>query len=152
MDQQPPSAASPAPAESTWWTRNWKWLVPLTIIVPMLLCGTCFSGMLLGIFAQMREQEVAQAALERAMADPRVIELVGEPIQVGAFTSGSDQASGSPQVAMIIIPLNGSRGSATIEATAEQHRTGWSFRRLIVVPKQGGEPIDLLAEAENGSN
>lgn len=129
----------------SWWGRNWKWVVPVGVILPLVLCGTCV-GVIVFAFGAIRNHEVTQEAFSRAKADPEVIALLGEPLEMGRFVSGTLEAGGSGGEADLSIPISGPKGAATIKAVATKNGT-WNYSKLIVVPGDGGAEIDLRAKA-----
>ena len=95
------------------------------------------------VVGSMRSSMPYQDAVRRAQSDPRVITMLGEPMEVGWFISGTIKITGASGSANLAIPLHGPRGKATIHAIAEKRRRDWHFTQLIVTPEAGDE-VDLL--------
>src|SRR5688572_23870433 len=110
----------------SWWSRNWKWVVPVGVIAPLLLCGTCAVVVIFGAFNALRSHEVTQHAVARAKTDPEVVALLGQPIDLGRLVSGVISRSGSTEEADLAIPISGPNGSATIEAQATKSADAWN--------------------------
>ncbi|HEX7010164.1 MAG TPA: hypothetical protein VF184_09285, partial [Phycisphaeraceae bacterium] len=82
--QPDPTMGTPLePSQPSWWSRNWKWFVPLLALVLLLLsCCCCCLGGIYMAWPQIRGvMEVHQTALEHAQNDPRVIAALGQPIE-----------------------------------------------------------------------
>jgi len=129
----------------SWWSRNWKWVVPVGVIVPLLLCGTCIIGLTTVVFGALRSADVTKQAVARAEADPQVVAQLGQPITLGFMVTGSINITGSTGKADLSIPISGPKGKATVSALASRGGGVWTFSKLDVTPEGGGPPIDLLA-------
>lgn len=133
----------------SWWSRNWKWLVPVGIIVPLLLCGTCVVGLVTVVFSALRSSEVAKHAVSQAQADSRVTSLLGQPIEMGYFVAGTLNVTGSTGQADMSIPISGPKGKAKIKAQATRSGGVWNYTKLDVTPSDGGPPIDVLKSSSS---
>lgn len=138
--------------EPTWWSRNRSWALPtggccgcLVAIVLGFVGLTVGGG--LAVFSGIKSSAAYTESVALARADPRVVELLGEPIETGFFMSGSINLSGSSGEADMAIPLTGPKGEATLYAVATKVAGEWRFEVLEVAPKGGGDRIDLLGGA-----
>lgn len=138
---------SEKPAKKGWWSRNWKWFVPVSIGSVVLLIG--FIGALfyfvIGIF---KSSDVYKIALEQSRASPKVIESLGTPIRDGMFISGNIKISGSEGTADFEIPIHGPKGYGVIYVVAKKSMGRWYFRTLEVAIDSSYERIDLLKSNE----
>jgi hypothetical protein len=134
-----------------WWQRNWKWAAPSgCLLVVVLAFGGCL-GMVAGLFGVMKNTEPYRDALARAQRSEAVVAAIGEPVEASAWFSGNyteNMGSGSADYA---IPLSGPRGEGTLYVEARKREGRWHFIVLSFAP-DGGEPIDLLDDAERGSD
>ncbi|MDA9308128.1 cytochrome c oxidase assembly factor Coa1 family protein, partial [Flavobacteriaceae bacterium] len=79
--------------QKSWWKRNWKWFVPLSGILLIILTVFITSGMG-GIGADLAQAysdtELYENALEKVKTDQKVAELLGEiePIDKLAILEG----------------------------------------------------------------
>ena len=96
------------------------------------------------VFGAMRSSTPYREAVDRAKSDPRVIELLGRPIETGWFVSGSVNTQNRDGNATFDIPLTGPKGKATLRVEAIKKRGRWTYTEMIVTPASGPE-IDLLA-------
>lgn len=132
--------------KGTWWSRNWKWVVPVGCLTPIIVCGGGITLILAIVFGAMKSSDVYTEALARARASEEVIEALGEPIEPGFFVSGSIEVTGPSGNADLSIPIRGPQGSATIYVVATKTAGEWEFSTLEVAPKGSDSRIDLLGE------
>jgi hypothetical protein len=131
------------PPQGNWWNRNWKWVVPVGCLVPLLLgCGIVVLVLTL-VFGALKSSEPYTQALGAAKSNSEVKALLGEPIQPGFWVSGNFQVNGSSGNADFSIPISGPKGSATVYATARKAAGRWEFITLEVSPKGSETRIDL---------
>lgn len=137
------------PSENrSWWSRNWKWVVPVGCLLPLLLLAGFVGSIFMVASTAMKTADVYKDALVRAQADPAVVAALGTPITTGFFTSGSINSSGPTGNAAISIPLSGPKGKATIHLEAEKSGGEWTFSTLVVEVENPQQRIDLLADNE----
>jgi len=117
-------------------------------------CGLVFFGIvgfiafiLFVVFSSMRSSTPYQEAVRRAQSDPRVIEMLGQPVNVGWFISGSIKTQNRDGYANLSIPISGPRGKATIDVSAVKRRGQWIYNEIIVTKEK--EEIDLLSPPES---
>jgi hypothetical protein len=131
------------PPQSNWWSRNWKWVVPVGCLGPLLLGSGLVFLILTAVFGALKSSEPYTQALGSAKANDEVKALLGEPIQAGFWVSGNFQVNGSSGNADFSIPISGPKGSATIYATAIKTAGRWEFTVLEVAPKGSETRIDV---------
>ena len=126
-----------------WFGRNWKWVVPLGCLLPVLFVGGC--GLLVFLFATgiMKQSDAYKIALARAQANPAVIEAIGSPISQTGIVSGNSNVSGAVGEANLPIPLSGPKGKATLYVEAKKSADTWFFQTMVVKIEKTGERIDL---------
>ncbi len=139
----------------SWWGRNWKWLVPLGCVSPLVICGGCISvvvGILFGVFGVIKSSEPYQEAMARARANPAVLAALGEPITEGFFIQGNinlsivnGQETGTANLA---IPISGPKGTATLRVAATKAGGKWNYHLLNAELGEANQTIDLLGEAK----
>jgi len=131
-------------AEQTWWSRHWKWVVPVVVLTPVVACGgavTLLVNMVLGAAKGITPYHLA---LERAESHPEVINAIGTPIDPGFFFNGSYQVSGQSGHADLSIPVNGPRGHAVVDVVALKHQGQWIYETMHVTIGRTGNRVDLL--------
>ena len=135
MYQQPPKS---------WWSRNWKWLVPVCVGAPVLVCGGFVSLLISLVFGFIKSSEPYGQAMYTARTDTAVIAAMGTPIEDGFFVTGNIEVSPSSGYADLAIPISGPRGTGTIYAEAEKVQGEWYFDTLGVAVEETDQWIDLL--------
>ena len=136
MDYQPP--------RPNWWSRNWKWFVPVLCVAAVLLFVGGIALFVTLLFGTMKSSGAYKQALVAVRADPAVAQALGTPIDAGFFVSGSVNVSGSSGDADLSIPVSGPEGKGTVHAKATKSMGEWQFTELVVEITATGERIDLL--------
>ena len=130
--------------ERSWWSRNWKWFVPVASVGAIGSLVLLVVLILSFVFGLMKSSGAYKDAVAKAKADSAVVEALGSPIEEGMLVSGSINTSGSSGDADLSIPISGPEGEATIFVTASKSAGQWTFSVLIVEIKGTEERIDLL--------
>jgi hypothetical protein len=111
----------------------------------MLLLLVAFVGSIaLIVFSAMKSTDVYKDALERAKANPEVIEALGPPITEGYLVSGNTNVNGASGEANLSIPISGPNGKATIYVAAIKSLGRWNYSGLVVEIAKTHRRIDLL--------
>lgn len=145
---QPPFMEPPPehPARRSWWSRNWKWVVPLGVVAPILACGGFIGILVTVIFSVMKGSVAYTESVAAVRADPAVVAALGTPIEEG-LPRGNIEVNGATGYADLAIPISGPRGDGTIYVSAEKRRGQWHFTTLQV-QTDDQQWFDLLAGAE----
>ena len=147
-----PNLSSPPmqvpPQHPGWWTRNWKWFVPVGCLTLIALFAVFIVGIVLVAVGAMKSSDAYKLALDKAQHDPRVIERLGTPIEAGMFASGSVNVAGSSGKADLTIPIHGPKGKADIYVDATKFAGEWKFNRLEVGFEGDPQRVDLLTPPE----
>ena len=134
------------PQEPNWWSRNWKWFVPVACLTAIaLLAGFVFAIMSV-VYGMMKSSDAYQHALSRARENPAVVSALGSPIKEGYFTTGNINVSGPSGDAKLAIPISGPKGEGTIYVEAQKSAGEWSYSVLVVRVEQTKQRINLLQE------
>lgn len=139
----------PAQPQTSWWSRNWKWAVPVGCLVLLLplLALTGFVGAILAIvFGTIKSTDVYEEALARARSSPAAIEALGQPIEDGWLMGGNIQVNGPSGSADISIPLEGPKGEGDLYVVASKSAGRWEYQTLELEVDGREDRIDLLAE------
>src|SRR5262245_45010981 len=123
------------PQRRTWWSRNWKWTVPLGCLTVLLSCGGLVILIFTLAFGVIKSSDVYTDALVKAKADNQVKALLGEPLEPGFWVTGKIEVSGSSGSADLSIPLSGPKGSATLCVVAKKSAGKWAYTTLEVAPQ-----------------
>jgi hypothetical protein len=135
------------PEKRGWWSRNWKWFVPVGCLSIVAVGAVVIVLIVTLVFGALKSSDVYKQAMLRATTNPTVISELGQPIESGWMVSGSISVSGSSGEADISIPISGPKKSGTIFAVSRKSAGEWKFSRLEVeVP--GRPRINLLGSAD----
>ncbi|MEW6157397.1 MAG: cytochrome c oxidase assembly factor Coa1 family protein [Verrucomicrobiota bacterium] len=134
----PPPLTGVRPKQD-WWSRNWKWFVPVLALAALLVLGV----FLFSLLSFLRSTDAYAGAVARVKESPLVIEAIGSPIHEGWFFSGHINFSGSSGNADFAIPIKGPKGKATIYVVANRTAGQWRYDRLIVQLAENSRRLDL---------
>jgi hypothetical protein len=140
---------SPPPVPRSWWSRNWKWFVPLVTLPPLLCCCVTPVLIFMGVFSAIKASDPYVNSLQMVQTSPQVQAELGTPITPGFMMQGnihSDLSSGGGD-AEIYYPVSGPDGSATVDVKATRTAGQWTFDVVTVTIDDTGETIDLLDTA-----
>jgi hypothetical protein len=133
-----------------WWSRNWRWFVPTTLLALGLLCGGCCLGIVGALFGVLKFTEPYQMVLKRVQNDPQVIRHLGEPIaEAGWFPSGERNVRNGGGDARLDFNVAGPKGKAHVHAEARRIAGRWVLTRLEVTPEDA-ERIVLDVSQDDG--
>jgi hypothetical protein len=150
------TVGTPQPAaESSWWSRNWMWVVPVGCLTPIVLLALLVTAIALFVFGLIRSTDVYKDALARAQAHPEVARRLGSPIEPKWWLLGSINVENDEGEADFVVPIRGPKGDGTIEVEATKDGGKWTYTSLVVNTPQG--EVDLLsqqpvAEESSGSD
>jgi hypothetical protein len=139
VEQTPPPPMPP----KNWFGRNWKWVVPVGCLLPVLFIGGCAVAIFFFATGVMKQSEAYKMALARAQTNPAVIEAIGSPVSQSGIVSGNTNANGAVGEANLSIPLRGPKGKATLYVEAKKSADVWYFQTMVVKIEKTGERIDL---------
>ena len=132
------------PGKENWWSRNWKWFVPVGCLGTIILFTGFVAVIMSIVFGFMKSSDVYKEAVANVKANSSVIEVLGSPIEEGFFVSGNINVSGTSGRANLSIPISGPDGEATLFLAATRTAGNWNFSTLVVKFKGSGAQINLL--------
>jgi hypothetical protein len=139
------------PPRPNWWSRNWKWFVPVLCVAGVVMVAVPLVAIYL--FASfflhtMKTSGGYQEALAAARANPAAVQALGTPIKDGWFPTGNVESGGSSGSSDLAISVSGPKAGGTLYVRATSSMGDWHLTMLVLQLKGTGERIDLLA----GSN
>ena len=138
--------------QKSWWKRNWKWFVPFSGILLIIISVFISSGMG-GIGADLAQAysdtELYENALEKVKSDQKVTELLGEiePIDKLAILEGAVQFTNNNQTVNSTIRLKGTKGKAKMDITADRINNEWEYKIInvrIKNPPEQKQTIEII--------
>ena len=140
----PYTMGPPQPPQPNWWSRNYKWFVPVGCLT-IILCVVAFAALIVGVvMGSMKSSDAYKMALAKAQANPIVQQKLGTPIEAGAFVAGSINVAGTSGKADLTIPISGPKGKGSIYVDATKFAGEWKFNRLEVGFDGQEQRVDLL--------
>ena len=125
--------------QQSWFGRNWKWLVPVGCLVPVLCCGTFGATVFFGVTKAIQSSTAFHEGLTRASANGEVQALLGTPLEPGMTVTGSLNNG----VSNFDAAIKGPKGEGTLHVEGREGGGAVTFTALEV--RAQGKVIDLLA-------
>ena len=145
----PPPTYQNVPPPRGWWSRNWKWVVAIGCLTPLLLMGACVAGIAWLAVGAIRSSEPYTTALDRARTNPEVAERLGTPIEPKWWVTGNVSVDDNSGTASFKIPIRGPKGEGVIDVSASQSGgDNWTYNRMEVETSSGSR-INLLEETQS---
>src|SRR4051812_24052314 len=116
-----------------WWSRNWKWFVPVGCVSLLAMCGCCGFGVFFLTVNAVKNSHAYAEAVKRAKEDPDVQKALGTPIETGWQTQLNTNLRGGQSVTSARIPLSGPKGEGTLFVKATEKGSTLTFQQLDVV-------------------
>ena len=101
--------------ERSWRKRNWKWFLPTSISILLILLGIIFSsnidGNITDIAHAYSDNSLYEKAIEKVKTNQRVIEVIGEiePIDRLAILEGNVIYSNNNNSVKLSVRIKGSK-------------------------------------------
>ncbi len=93
----------------------------------------------------IRNSDGVEAAVKLAKENAALVEMLGEPIEIGWLVNGSIQGAGVGAKVEVNIPLTGPKGAGTLMAQGyRETEQKWRFTMLRFAPENADEAMDLL--------
>ncbi|KFE63010.1 cytochrome c oxidase assembly factor Coa1 family protein [Hyalangium minutum] len=141
METSPEGNMAP---QRSWWSRNWKWAVPVGCLGLMASC--CGFTLLAGALGWnfVTNNPASTRALEIARADSEVQAVLGTPIETHPLKQQSNvhYANGQSR-AEATIELDGPKEDGVLRMEAVKSNDEWVYE-VLEVEVPGQEPIDLM--------
>ena len=134
----------PVPLPESWFSRNWKWLVPTAALGFIALVVLVVGGLISFVFGLLKSSEPYQHAVAVASSNPDVVRELGTPIVPAWNVSGNINVSGSSGNADLAIPLKGSLHSGTVYVRAKKTEGVWSYDKLEMLVEGREVRVELL--------
>lgn len=137
--------------QKSWFGRNWIWVVPvggcLTLIVLAVLgIGTIFFG----VTKMFKSSTPYEYAFTEASNNPKVIHILGEPIESSGMVNGNISFNNDAGEANFSIPVKGPNGKGKIVVLGEKEAGVWTYEKLYFIEKETGKKINLLKKELEG--
>jgi hypothetical protein len=131
-----------------WWSRNWKWVVPVGCLGVLASCGCLGAIAFFAATSAIKSTTAYVQAVQVVMTDPEVQEALGSPIETGML-QGSVKTENDQGSADFTIPLDGPKADGTLRVKATKAGGDWNFH-VLQVEVPGRAPIDLVGKLGGG--
>ena len=97
----------------SWCGRNWPWVVPTGgCLLAIILFISFFGAIFVGVTSLMSDSQAYKDAMEAASNNPKVIELLGEPLESHGMMSGNiNYSNGGGEVSIVSVEIPDGCGS-----------------------------------------
>lgn len=138
----PNANLDPQAQQPGWFSRNWKWLLPVGCFVPLMCCGVFGLGTWFTVSKMIESSGAFAEAFAKASQNPEVTAALGPPLTPGFGMSGSVEQKNDTGSADFTVPLKGSKGTGSMHVVARRSAGVWTFQKIDV--EAGGKTIDVL--------
>jgi hypothetical protein len=133
-----------------WWSRNWKWFVPTTFILFVLICCGGPVGLFFGAVGIMRNSDAYTMGMKQIQANPQVKEALGEDIrEVSWMPAGKIEIVGDGGNAELRWDLAGTKGNGKAYVKARRTNGKWEIVVIEVTPPDGKK---IVMQGEGAGN
>lgn len=132
------------PRRRNWFARNWKWLVPVGCLVPLLMCTGIVVLLFTVVFGAIKSSDPYQAAINAAQSSPAATASLGSPIKPGLIVTGEININGSSGDVDLAIPVSGPKGKGTIYVAGHRSAGKWTYTTLELAVPGSTERTPLL--------
>lgn len=131
--------------QKSWWGRNWVWVVPVGGCLTLIIIGIfVIGGLFFGITSAMKSTEPYQLAMEEAMTNEELKQILGEPVEPAGMMQGSINYSNGKGDVDFSFPVKGPEGEAVIQVKGEKESDYWEYDHLRAIIEKTGDTLDLL--------
>jgi len=131
------------PPRRGWFARNWKWFIPLVVLLPIIVCCGGITAIVGGVFGVIKSSEPYKHAVAQAQSNPQVTAALGTPVEPTFFVGGTVNVNNDAGNAELVIPIKGPKGAGTVFVTATKSAGVWTYQRLELQPTGSAQRIDL---------
>jgi hypothetical protein len=135
-----------------WWSSNWKWFLPTSLILFLLLFGFILSssidGNITDIALAYSDDSLYEKAIEKTKTNERVLEILGEiePIDKLAIIEGNAIYSNNNNSVVLSIRIKGNKGKGKMDISAEKKGSVWEYKKINIRIKEPKEEIQILKD------
>ena len=134
--------------EKSWWQRNWKWIIPTTIILFLASMVMTFNieGNPTDLLQAYSEDVLYKNAIDKANSNERVIEVIGkiDDLDRLAILEGNSKYSNNNNSIEITFRVNGDKRKGKMDISADKNGTDWEYKKINIRIKNPKEEIKIL--------
>ncbi len=132
--------------EKNWSQRNWKWLVPITAFLILIIALLSLTIGLTSLAQAYAEPSLYENALEKARQNDRALEVLGnlEPIDKLAIMEGNVVYSEDNNAVDLTFRITGSKGKGKMDIVALKNNGVWDYQLIKIRIRNPKEEIIVL--------
>lgn len=132
--------------EKNWGRRNWKWLVPITAFLILIIALLSLTSGLTSFAQAYAEPTLYENALEKAKQNERVIEVLGnlQPVDKLTIIEGSVVYANENNTVDLTFRVTGSKGKGKMDINATKNNGNWEYQTIKIRVKKPEEEIIVL--------
>jgi Cytochrome oxidase complex assembly protein 1 len=142
-----PNAQAPM-QQPSWFSRNWKWLLPVGCLVPMVCCGVFGIGTYFAATQMIKSSGAYVGALASVNDDAEVAAALGTPVTPGLAMSGSVKTENNRGSADFTVPVEGSKAKGSLHVVGASTGAGPWVYSTISITTADGKTIDVLRNSK----
>ena len=134
--------------EKSWWQRNWKWILPIGIILFLvsIVLTLSIDGNPTDILQAYNEDVLYKNAIDKANSNERVIEVIGkiDDLDQLAILEGSSKYSNNNNSIEITFRVTGDKGKGKMDISADKNGSEWEYKKISIRIKEPNEEIKII--------
>lgn len=133
-----------------WWNTNWKWFLPTSILLILLVSGFVLSSgigsNMIDITQAYADDSLYQNAIKKVQTNKRVLETLGEieAIDKLAILEGNAIYSNNNNSVTSSVRIKGNKGKGKIDISADKNGTTWKYKTINIRIKNPKEVIKII--------
>jgi hypothetical protein len=143
----PSAFASSPPPNPSWFSRNWKWFVPVIVITPILLLTLFVGGIFVFVFGILKSSEPYKHTVEVVTHDPQALQALGAPVEIGRLASSNVNTTEDSGEADLSIPVHGTAHEGKVYVIAKKSSGVWHYEKIQLWVNGESNGLDLLHHA-----
>ncbi len=100
------------------------------------------------VFGMLKGSENCKFSYYQAIHNEEVVQILGEPLELGFWLKGSIHLTNGDGIAQMEIPIHGSVGEGKMYLEATKKEGEWSYDLLDLYIVGVNEPMDLLPKTD----
>lgn len=141
----PPPIPHRHPASNGWWRRNWRWAMPLSVLLFLGGMGGMIAWSVLRWSEAAHESPPMREAMRRAGCSIELVQVLGEPLRSAAVPLGSMQTAFDGQRDVgLTVALEGPQGQGRLFVQGVRRNDVWDYPVMYVLG-EGKQTYDLTA-------
>lgn len=132
--------------EKTWGRRNWKWLVPITALLILIIAFLLLTSGITSFAQAYTEPSLYENALEKSRQNKRVIEVLGnlQPVDKLTIIEGNVVYTADNNAVDLTFRVTGTKRNGKMDIAAVKNKRNWEYELIKIRVKNPEEEIIIL--------